>query len=530
MKKITQGFEVALNVEAGTNKIADIVAKTLGPGGLPILIERRGQQLNGEPLPPMITKDGVTVASECFDEDAEVDAVIQTIKDICRKTNNIAGDGTTTAIVLGRAILNKTMNLIENEGVNPQVIKRSLEEAAKEVALKLEELATPCDSLDKLEHVALISANGEKEIASVIRRAFEAVGSEGLITVDEGAGAEHTLDIVNGFQFKRGAELLERFVNNEYGTKFEAENAHIVIYDGKLSEVRSVITILELLYKQYQGKMPPIVFVANEFSPDVIQALLIFKAEQGLSVCLVKGPHTTNVRTGMYDDMAVFLGGTRMGNGNRNLSNIEFDDIGIAGRVVIDKYNTTIFDGAGAEEEVLARIDQLKSQRQVAESPYDSALLSDRIAALGEGIAKIGVGGQTDLEVKEKYHRIEDAINAARAALVEGVVPGGGATLLRIAESLGSDTPGRRILREALKEPFYQILANLGVDGGEYEKQLLSQENGIVIEGNSLQFVPALEAGIIDPVKVTKTALANAISISGLMSTCGGFIVYTRKK
>lgn len=533
-KKITHKEAMYKDIKEGMHSIASIVGRTLGPGGLPILIARVGQSLNGDPLGPMITKDGVTVAGECGSpENPNVDLVIQAVKDICIKTNRIAGDGTTTAIVLGEALLFESLKLIENENLNPQEVKRSLEKAMEGILASLDAVAIPCNTFDMIEHVATISANGDSEIGSVIRKSFEAVGVDGIITVDEGGGRNHSLTVVDGFQFKRGAEAQDRFFNNTDKTKFEAENCHVILYDGKLTQASQVLEVLNLLWTKYEGKMPPVLFMANEYSSEAIQAMLINKANMGLSVCAVRNPHQTTVTTVMLDDMGVYLGGERLGNGNRNLTALEFDDIGIAKKVVVDKYVTTFFGGEGKEELVLERIEQLKAQRNQAESPYDAALISDRISALAEGIAKIGVGGLTDFEVKEKYHRIEDAVNAARAAITEGVIPGGGATLYRISEGLEVSSVGDRILKNALKAPINQILANLGVlneVGTPLALARLLEDQGSTFDGVSYSVVNALEKGIIDPVKVTKTALNNAVSIAALLSTCGGAITYERIK
>lgn len=530
-KKIIHKNEMREKIIQGMDSIASIVAATLGPGGLPVQIERTGQAPNGDPLGPMITKDGVTVASHCAEEDPEIDVVIQTVKAICQKTNRMVGDGTTTAIVLGKAILDEALKLIDEEKLNPQHVRREIEKTASKIDGMLESYTKSCESLDMMEHVATISANGDTEIGSVIRRAFEAVGSEGAITVDAGSSKSHTLDVVNGFQIRRGAEAQDRFLNNQDKTKFEAENCHVLLYDGKLQQPSLVIQVLELLYKEYNGKMPPILFVANEFSQDVIQMLLINKAQMGLSVCAVRSPHQTKITTQWLDDMAVFMGGERLGNGNRNLNNLEFDDIGIVKKVVVDKYTTTFYEGQGLEDAVIDRVDQLKAQRKQAESDYDSAILSDRIAALSEGIAKIGVGGLTELEIKEKYHRIEDAINASRAAIEAGIVPGGGTTLLRVSEELSDNSIGSRILKKALKAPFEQIMRNLGAEKKEIEAiedKLLKSEK-LIYNGETRELVDYLETGVIDPLKVTKTALSNAVSICSLLSTSGGAIVIQRK-
>lgn len=544
-KQITHKEQMYGHIRAGVDSVASIVGRTLGPGGLPILIERVGQAVNGEPLSPMITKDGVTVAAECASDDPLVDVVIQSVKDICRKTNRVAGDGTTTAIVLGKAFLDESLTMLIGNR-NPQEVRRSLEAAIEEVVNLLKEETVECKTFDMIQHVATISANGDQEIGKIIRQAFEAVGTEGVITVDEGGSKNHVLETVDGFQIKRGAEAQDRFFNNQERTKFEGENVHVVLYDGKLTQASQVIEVLKVIWEEYKGKMPPVLFMANEFGIEALQVMLINRAENGLSVCAVRNPHQTKVTTSMLDDMAVFLGGERLGNGNRNLNNLEFQDLGIADKVVVDKYTATFFGGQGTEEGVLERIAQLKAQREVSESPYDAALISDRLAALAEGIAKIEVGGSTDLEVKEKYHRIEDAVNAARAAIAEGVIPGGGATLFRIAEKFNvfqdpvsdfthsgarrNPTVGQQILSRALKAPLVQILDNLGYSEAEKQNVFYSilQDPSYTWDGVTGMRVRAVEAGIVDPVKVTKTALRNACSIAALLSTCGGAITFKR--
>lgn len=531
IREITHQEKMRDKTKAGIDEIANIVGRTLGPAGLPIMIERVGQQPNGDALGPLITKDGVTVASYCSNPDAEIDLVIQGVKAICQKTNKVAGDGTTTAIVLGQAIFNEALNYMRaNPSVNPQNIRASIEAISAKILKNLADIAIPCNTLEQMESIATISANGDTQIGQVIRGAFDAVGAEGTVTVDEGGGSEHTLDIVQGFQFRRGAEAQDRFYNNNERTKYEAEDAHVVIYDGKIITPEQVIGPLKLIYDKVGGT-PPVIFIANEFTLEALQLLLINKVEQGLSICAVKGPHQTNVRTAMYDDLAVYLGGTRMGNGNKSLDNITIDDIGYVGRVIVDKYTTTLYNGAGTDELVLARIDQLKAQRANAESEYDASLISDRLAGLSEGIAKIGVGGKTEMEIKEAYHRIEDAVNASRAAVESGIIPGGGATLFRMAKALKVDSsdPGEVIMAQALQAPLNQILKNLDFKLTlELEEALLSSETA-VYDGVSLKVVNGIEAGIIDPVKVTQTALGNAVSIAALLTTCGGAITLKRK-
>ena len=524
MKKIISQKELRNTMKKAVSEVAGIVKKTLGPGGRPILIERSGQGQDGMPLGPRITKDGVSVANECFSANREKDLIIQAVKTICKKTNRVAGDGTTTAIVLGEAILNETLRyLMLNPGENPQIVREVIEAESRVIIDKIKEMSVPVDNMDLIEKVATISANGDKEIGGILRDAFSEVGAEGVVTVDEGHTNKLSLEVVDGYQFQRGAESRDRFFNNAEMTKFEVEGAAVLLYDGKLQSYTDLLPPLNVLAGVDQNgkptkKLPPIVIVANEFSKEIIQFLLIQKAEMGMQFCCVKGPHQTSVRTGYYDDMAVLFGGYRFGNSNKSLSNFKEDDHGLVGKVIIDKYTTTFYNGQGSEEDIIARVEQLKAQKDLAESPYDAQVISDRIAALTGGIAKIGVGGATDFEIKEKYDRIEDALNASRAAIEKGIIPGGGTTLYRLSEQ--TDHP---ILKKALKAPFDQILENIGVQPME-PVEVLSKQS--VFDARNKEWVDYLESGIVDPAKVTISALENAISISSLLSTAGGGIIF----
>lgn len=536
-KKIVSQEEMMGPKMSGLSKIANIVKKTLGPGGRAILIERVGQSLEGTPIGPKITKDGVSVADECSSPNKEEDIIIQAVKGICRNTVNVAGDGTTTAVVLGEAIVIQMEKVLKDDPtLNAQLVKESLDLATQDVIAKLRKAAKKVRSNKMIKQVATISANGDTSIGDIIGQAFEHVGAEGVVTVDEGKSSGVTLDVIDGYQFNRGAEGRNAFFNNKEATRFESENVALIIYDGRLVSYTQLVPALSLMAGVVGGKptkkMPPIVVMANEFSPEVLQFLLLQKQEGGMVVCPVTGPNTTHVRTAYYDDLAVCTGGTRLGNGGRNLESIEEDDIGLIGRVLSDKYKTTFYDGAGAEDEIIQRVEQLKAAKLTAESPYDAQVLNDRVAALTSGIAKIGVGGVTEFEIKEKYDRIEDALNAARAAIEEGVVPGGGTTLLRIAEKMNADkSVGHKILKAALVAPFYQILENIGYDIVKDNPNALTQilkNKNKVYDARNKKVKNAMTAGIIDPVKVTRTALENAVSIASLLATSGGAIIYVK--
>lgn len=523
---------------SGMAKLAGIVKRTLGPGGLPIILARVGQALDGSPLGPKITKDGVSVADECASADPVEDIIIQAVKGICKKTVEIAGDGTTTAIVLGEAILEEAQKALKNNpSLNPQLVKEEMEAACIKIVDALKKMATPVSDMQAIEEVATISANGERSIGSIIRRAFEHVGAEGVVTVDEGSGTSVTLEVVEGYRFNKGAQSRSDFFNNKDRTQFEAEKAAIVFFDGKLLNFTDIIPTLKILAGvDEQGNatkpLPPVIFVASEFSRDVIQFMLMQKIERGMQLCAVEGPHMSHVRTGYYDDLAAYTGGNRLGNGARALSAIVEEDIGYVDKAIVDGYKTTFYGGQGAEEAILERVDQLKAAKVHAESPYDAQVLNDRIASLTSGIAKIGVGGTTELEIKEKYDRIEDALNASRAAIQEGVVPGGGVALLRIANGMHPETVGEKILQDALQAPFQQILVNVGLTEKAIDDLVTAvlEKDGCVYDARDKKIKNAFEAGIIDPVKVTRTALENAVSIASLLSTAGGAIIYQKDK
>lgn len=532
-KRIISKEKLLPKMREGMSIIAGVVKRTLGPGGQPIFIQRLGQMPNGDPLGPKITKDGVSVADECFDPDPEIDLIMQAVKSICRKTNTVAGDGTTTAIVLGEAILNEMLAELEGDKkLNPQLVRESIEAAAKQVLEELKKRAKKVKNTKSISQVATISANGEAEIGQIIGQAFERVGAEGVVVVDEGSGINTTLDVVEGYQVQRGAELREAFFNNAEKTQFEAQKVKLIIFDGKIVNYTSIRPLIMKLAEsnKVNGRptVPPIVIMANEFGGEVLQWLQIQKVDGGLQFIAVRGPHATTVRSGYYDDIAVMSGATRLGNGGATLEAAEIEDVGDVERVVIDKYTTTFYDGQGDEQEVVARVNQLKAMKERAESPYDEQVLQDRIGALTQGIAKIGVGGATDMEIKEKYDRIEDALNAARAAIEEGIIPGGGVTLLKIAVEMQALSIGHKILKNALKAPFYQILANIEHELTQTEYEAIMQDKNSVYDARNKVVVNCMKAGIVDPVKVTRTGLENAVSIAALLSTAGGGIVYVK--
>ena len=538
-------------VSVAVEKIAGIVKRTLGPGGLPILLEREGQTASGLPLPPMITKDGVTVAKHCYSNDKVEDLVIQSLKDICGKTDRSVGDGTTTAIVLGEAIFTEALKLVKEKKLNPQTLRKEIEVASEKVIKELQKYKIEVGNNIKLiRDVATVSANGDKEIGDLVAKAFDKVGAEGTVTVDEGYSRKSTIEIVDGFQIGRGVEGGDLFLNNSANDKFLAENCHVLLYDGTLQSVPDELlpvlnVIQETTFKKALKEnpdtniekvpMPPVLFIANDFSPSVVQYLSIIKQQTSVPVCAVRSPHMTTVRTQMLDDMAFLLGGERLGFQSRSLKSVTEADIGFVKKVEAGRRVTTFYGGEGHEEEIIKRIDVLKGQLKGAVHLYDQNLLRDRISNLAQGVAKIAVGGDTDFEIKEKYYRIEDALSAAKAAIEGGVVLGGGSTLVRISYSLKevkNDTDGYRVIKNSILEPFNQICKNIGWEAGDYDSvaEFISENGKAVFDAQSRSVTPGLENGIVDPIKVIENALRNAVSICGLLSTFGGLVLLKEKK
>jgi chaperonin GroEL len=535
-KKIIKTHDTLNQVLPAVKEIAGIVKTTLGPGGRPILIQRVGQALNGEPLGPKITKDGVSVANECASKDPEKDIIIQAVKHICKRTNTTAGDGTTTAIVLGEALITEMLSYMQNNpDTNVQLLKVSLQTAVDRAIEHLKDISVEADNYDLIQQVATLSANGDETVGKIIRDAFEAVGAKGVVTIDEGTTTDITLDVVGGFQFNRGAEGREMFFNSSDGTKFESDNCGVIVFDGKLNDfTKLAAALMNIAEKDANGNaksVPPVLVLANDFSNEVLTWINIQKTQAGLNICPVRGPNQTTVRTAYYNDIAFITGGQRLGNGNPALETLSAESVGFAEKVVVTKYATTIY-AKPQEETLLGYVDKLEIQKSKAESPYDAQIISDRIASLTNGVAKVGIGGATDFEVKERYDRVEDALNAARAAIEEGVVPGGGIALRKYADFLESKetlTEGEMVLANALKYPFEQILTNVGLeDKATCLFEALKDEDKLTYNARSKKVVNFLEAGIVDPVKVTRLALQNATSIAALLSTTGGSIIYVK--
>jgi len=518
--RIVTNDELQPKISEALGQIASIVKATLGPGGRTILIERQGEALDGSPLSPRMTKDGVSVALACRSLDEQVDIVMQTVKNICKKTNQDAGDGTTTAIVLGEAIYVSMLNFLkENKDLNPQLLREDVERASKEVIAKLRELAVDVSKdLSEVEKVATISANGDEEIGKLIADAFKQVGSSGVVTVDEGTGTGVDLTVVDGYQFDRGIEGGNAFFNTSDNAKFESTDVSVIVYDGAVKNHNQLLNILGSLHKNSpEGKLPSILLIANEFNRSALQFLNIQKQTIDLDIACVRGPHATSVRSEYYKDIAILTGAKVLGNGNKDITHADFSHVGKCDRAVVSKYKTTIYGGSGSEDDVLDRVDALEIQSEGAESPYDAQIITDRIASLTSGVALISVGGHTEVEIKEKYDRIEDALNAATSAMTEGIVYGGGTTLLKVSQGLG-DSVGEQILKSAFLVPISQILSNIGIE-----------KEDVVFNARTKSYELTSETSVIDPVKVTRSALANAVSIAGLLITCGGALIQLKR-
>lgn len=534
-KEIILGSSVQERALEGITILANVVKVTLGPAGRPVLLQREGTNLAGEPNIPMITKDGVTVAEYVKLSDPVQDAAIQIMKSVCKNTNDAVGDGTTGSVVLAAGIMQAAASVLAENPELSQKIRLQIEDAALEVESLLTGMAVNCD-IDIARKVALISANGDATIADAVQKAYNEAGPNGVIVVDQGGIEPCTIQTVDGYQFRKGAQS-PVFFNTKDDLKFEADETAVLILDEALNDPSPIISALNAIYsvvaKPDQNgaptqPMPSIVIVANSFSPHVIQLLSIAKMERGLSVCAIEGPEVTTSRTHLLDDLAVYLGGERLGAGKRTLQSLSplelCECLGKAGRVKITANTTTFYDGNGTEDSVGSRLELLKQQKEQAPSTFDAARLTDRMAALAGGVVKLLVGGQSDVELKERYHRVEDAVNAVAAALDMGIVPGGGVALLNAANMLKNKSLGADLLREAMVSPYKNIRLNAdpSIAFDDIPKKFKPGTAEDVRTGKKGNFI---DLGVIDPLKVIIMGLRNAVSVSTLLLTCGGIIV-----
>ena len=498
----------------GVNIMARAVKMTLGPKGRNVVIDKKYGS-------PSITKDGVTVAKEIELKDPGENTGAQMLKEVAAKTSDIAGDGTTTATVLAQAIFRAGLKNV-TAGANPMGLKRGIEQAVDTVVEELKHMSKATKDKKEIAQVARIAANNDKTIGDLIGEAMEKVGKDGVITVEEAKAMETTLEVVEGMQFDRGY-LSPYFVTNPERMEVVLEDALILIHEKKLSVMKDMLPLLEQVARA--GK--PLLIIAEDLEGEALATLVVNKLRGTLACCAVKAPGFGDRRKAMLEDIATVSGGKAITEDlGIKLENLKLDDLGRAKKVVVDKDNTTIIEGAGNTKDIQGRIKQIRAQIEETTSDYDREKLQERLAKLAGGVAVIKVGAATETEMKEKKARVEDALNATRAAVEEGIVPGGGVALLRASEALdslklsGDEGTGVSIVRRALEEPIRQIVENAGLEGSvvvEKVRTMVPGTRGFDAETN--EYVDMMRAGIIDPTKVERVALQHAASIASLLLT-----------
>ncbi len=497
----------------GVNILADAVKVTLGPKGRNVVIEKSFGS-------PTITKDGVTVAKEIELENKFENMGAQMVKEVASKTSDVAGDGTTTATVLAQAIFREGAKLVA-AGHNPMDIKRGIDKAVAAITAELKKLAKPTKDKKEIAQVGTISANGDTTIGQIIADAMEKVGKEGVITVEEAKGLETTLDVVEGMQFDRGY-LSPYFVTDPERMEAVLNDALILIHEKKISSMKDLLPILEQVARA--GK--PLLIIAEEVEGEALATLVVNKIRGVLNVCAVKAPGFGDRRKAMLEDIAVLTGGRMIAEDlGIKLDTLTLQDLGRAKRITVDKDNTTIVDGAGSQKDIEARVKQIRVTVEETTSDYDREKLQERLAKLVGGVAVINVGAATETEMKEKKARVEDALNATRAAVEEGVVPGGGVALIRCLKALDGlqVNPGEKfgvdIIRRASEEPLRQIVGNGGLEGSVVVNKVKESSGSFGFNAATGAYEDLLAAGVIDPAKVTRSALQNAASVASLMLT-----------
>jgi chaperonin GroEL len=508
-------FDVAARDELrrGVDKLANAVKVTIGPRGRNVVIDKKFGA-------PTITNDGVTIAKEIELESAYENMGAQMVKEVATKTSDVAGDGTTTATILAQAIIHEGLKNV-TAGANPMFLKRGIHKAVDAVVADLKKRSKDINSRGEIANVATISANNDREIGNLIADAMEKVGKDGVITIEEAKGMETSLDVVEGMQFDRGY-LSPYFVTDSERMEAVLEDCRILIHDKKVSSMKDLLPILEKVVQL--GR--PLLIIAEDVEGEALATLVVNKLRGTLQVCGVKAPGFGDRRKAMLEDIAVLTGGRVISDeAGFKLENTVLTDLGTAKRVVIDKDNTTVVEGAGKDADIKARVQQLKKQIEDTTSDYDREKLQERLAKLAGGVAVINVGAATEVEMKEKKARVEDALHATRAAVEEGVVPGGGVTLLRAAEVIksldlvGEEKLGAEIIYESLAEPARMIAVNAGVEGSIVVERLRKEQDPIGFDAAALEYTDLLKAGVVDPTKVTRSALQNAASIASLLLT-----------
>jgi chaperonin GroEL len=505
-------------LEHGVDKLADAVAITLGPKGRNVVLDKKWGA-------PTVTNDGVTIAKEIELEDPWENLGAQLTKEVATKTNDVAGDGTTTATVLARAMVKQGMKNVA-AGANPMALKRGIEKAVEAAVESIQKRSRDVEGKEEIAHVASISA-ADPEIGEVIAEALDKVGKDGVVTVEEGQTFGMELEFVEGMQFDKGY-ISPYFVTDQEGMETVLEDAYILLYQGKISSVQDLLPVLEKVAQS--GK--PLMLIAEDVEGEALATLVVNRIRGTFSAVAVKAPGFGDRRKAMLQDMAVLTGGQVVAEEiGAKLENVTLDMLGRARRVVVTKDDTTIVEGAGDQPEIQGRINQIKGEIENTDSDWDREKLQERLAKLAGGVALIRVGAATEVELKEKKHRIEDALSATRAAVEEGIVPGGGVTLIRAEEALdglkleGDEATGAGIVRKALAEPSRLIAANAGHEGSVIVQRIRSEKAATGFDAAKGEWVDMMKAGIVDPAKVTRSALQNAASIAALVLTTESAVV-----
>ena len=514
-KDVKFGRDARERILRGVDILADAVKVTLGPKGRNVVIEKSFGA-------PRITKDGVTVAKEIELKDKFENLGAQMVREVASKTNDIAGDGTTTATVLAQAIVREGMKSVA-AGMNPMDLKRGIDMAVTAVVADLKARSKPVAGTSEIAQVGTISANGETEIGEMIAKAMEKVGKEGVITVEEAKGMASELDVVEGMQFDRGY-LSPYFITNPEKMAVELDAPYILIHEKKLSNLQALLPVLEAVVQS--GR--PLLIIAEDVEGEALATLVVNKLRGGLKVAAVKAPGFGDRRKAMLEDLAILTEGQMISEDlGIKLENVTLDMLGKAKRVTIDKDNTTIVDGAGSADAIKGRVEQIRAQIEITTSDYDKEKLQERLAKLAGGVAVLKVGGSTEVEVKERKDRVDDALHATRAAVEEGIVPGGGTALLYATKALtgmkglnDDQTRGIDIIRKALFAPVRQIAQNAGHDGAVVSGKLLDgNDDKIGFNAQTEVYENLVASGVIDPTKVVRTALQDAASVAGLLIT-----------
>ncbi|HLE66453.1 MAG: chaperonin GroL [Betaproteobacteria bacterium RIFCSPLOWO2_02_67_12] len=504
----------------GLNILADAVKVTLGPKGRNVVLERSFGA-------PTVTKDGVSVAKEIELKDKFENMGAQMVKEVASKTSDVAGDGTTTATVLAQAIVREGMKYVAS-GMNPMDLKRGIDKAVTGIVEELKKISKPCTTSKEIAQVGAISANLDDAIGKIISDAMDKVGKEGVITVEDGKSLQNELDLVEGMQFDRGY-LSPYFINNPEKQITVLEDPYILLHDKKISSIRELLPLLEQVAKA--GK--PLLIIAEEVEGEALATLVVNNIRGILKTCAVKAPGFGDRRKAMLEDMAILTGGTVISEElGLKLENATLKDLGKAKKVEAGKENTTIIDGAGEKKQIEGRVKQIRVQIEEATSDYDKEKLQERVAKLAGGVAVIKVGAATEVEMKEKKARVEDALHATRAAVEEGIVPGGGVAFLRSRAALGSKVKGEnhdqdagiKIVMRALEEPLRQIVDNSGAEPSVVLNKVVEGKSNYGYNAQSMEYGDMVEMGVIDPTKVVRFALQNASSVAGLMLTTDAMV------